>query len=202
VFLINDLLQSGWNFLLRQIELEIINDLVQSLVSHLILLELIVLRVLDRSLDSLLELILLQLSLLFDGTLSLLSSGGKFSLKSRVLHLTLVRKLILDLLVNVVELIHDSLSILLVRRVVDLLLESHSLLDSILVWVKVSASSKFLDFLLDLLILLIVLLVCDSLLLDSNTSVMLTKLLLISSLFLHLLHKDAVLVDLVVDSID
>lgn len=85
MLIIDKSLDSGWDFLGCEVKSHLLNELIQGLSRHIVLLGLVVIRVVDSLLDSLLKLVLLLRSLFLDCLLSLCSSSCKLILECLVL---------------------------------------------------------------------------------------------------------------------
>lgn len=104
MFIIDEAFDSGGNLFGSQVELHLGNEFIQCLSSHIVLLGLEIVRVLQCFLDSLSQLTLLLLALILNGFVAAGSSRSEFVLQGLVLVFRLLSKLLTDILVDLVEL--------------------------------------------------------------------------------------------------
>lgn len=200
VLIIDKATDGAWNFLWGEVESHLLNDLVEGLPRHVALLHLEIIGVLQCLLDTILQLVLLHLTLLLDGLVPAVSPCCQLILQCLVLLAGLVSQLLPDCIVNSVELAHEPGSLILIRSVVNLVLKALSLGDVSLVGKRSISIRQLLDLILDV----IVLMACVSLVLALELAllafVLLPEGLFITTLLLHLIHELLVTINLVRES--
>lgn len=133
MLVIDESFDGGGDLLRGQIHTHLLDKFIQCLSRHVALLRLVVIGVVKSLFDSLLELVLLLHALILDCLVASGSSGCKFVLQGLVLLLGLLSKLRTDASIDVVELGEQARSLIVVGGVVDLSLETLSLIDMLLV---------------------------------------------------------------------
>lgn len=189
MFVVNQPLDGGWNLLRCELEAHLIDGFIKSFMSHLIFLDLVLVRIFKSLTNAVLDLILLNFSFIFNSRIALLPSGGELILERFVLLFLLFSKLAFDIFINLIQFFHEASSFIIVGGVVDLKLQTLSLINMRLELVENFTLCQFLNLLLDDLVLIASI---TGMLTSKSTVItllLLTICFLITPLLFHLVHQ-------------
>ena len=198
VLIVDETLNSRWDLLRSESMMHLRDHLIEGFSRHDVLLRLIILRVINGFLDSLLKLLLFLSAFLLDSLVAARLALSKNILEFLVSLLSLSSELVLDTAVNGIELGHKAVLLLVEAGVVDLVLQALSLIDMSAVRIKDGTVSKLLNLLINHVVFGLRFSGILSLELASNSLLLQLECLFFSTLVFHLVHEKRVGVDLLV----